>query len=217
MGSGNIGHLIDEVPAHLPPCAEGTSPLIFTCSYLNLLRKYTVDQQIVANYEARTRADRFAPEMTLSIYKILSAHLQPERASALIDADFANIKKPLGSSTAAPNLLREAAIIKFDVGALGTAETLMQRAIKLHDTEDKWRRLADFSIASKQLDRAIECFAKAESAAPLPPAPSLRMAQLLVDQKRFADAEPFLARVELVFPKPAKALRQKIAATAAAH
>ena len=67
MGSGNIGHLVDETLITLPPCAGKSNRLIYICSYLNLLRKYAVDQQIVKNYEAQTREQRFSSESALAI------------------------------------------------------------------------------------------------------------------------------------------------------
>lgn len=215
MGGGNLDKLTSTDAEQLPPCATGANPLIYICSYFNFLRKYSVDQTLVQLYEAREPGARFEAENTLSIYKILSAHLQPERAVALINADIPDIENVVGATTAVANLLREVAIIRHDTGDHGAAIAAMQRAVKLHETEDKWRRLADFAIADKQPHQAIDYFVKAETLSPLAPPPALRMAELLIEAGRSNQAEPFLARAEKAFTKPVQALRAKMAGQAA--
>ena len=212
MGAGNLGHLVDQKIANLPPCAAESSHLIYACSYLNFLRKYIVDEEIVKQYEGQKPSQRFNPETALSIYKILSATLQAERASALIEADIPDILKLRGRATTIANLLREVSIVKFDAKEFSKAEAAMLQAVKLHDTEDKWRRLADISQARNQSEKAVDYFLKAEERAPLSPPPALRLATLLVEEKRFEEAKPFLERAEATFPKPVEKLYQAISA-----
>ncbi len=212
VGGGNIGDLTSENLDYLPPCATGASPLIYVCSYLNFLRKYAVDQTLVKNYESAPVGKRFHMESSLSIYKILSSHMQPQRAMALIRADIPDIQKVSGAKTAVANLLREVAIINFDAEDTAAAIEAMLHAAKLCSTEDKWRRLADFAIAAGKPEDAITHFTSAEALAPLAPPPAFRMAKLLVDAGRFEEAAPFLNRAEAVFAKPIEALRQRITA-----
>ncbi len=207
IGQGNLDDLTEEVPQHLPPCAKGSNALIYICSHLNFFRKYSVDQALVKLYEARDPKDRFEAESSFSIYKILSAHLQPFRAAALINADIPDIQKAYGASNALANLLREVAIIRHDTGAHAEAIEAMLRAVKLHNTEDKWRRLADFAVADKNSAQAIEFYQRAESMAPLAPPQALRMAGLLVEANRSEEAAPFLDRLESKFPKQVENLR----------
>jgi len=214
VGGGNLDQLTDEALLSLPPCAEGVSPLIYTCSYLNMLRKYSVDQTMIRHYEAKPANDRFNLEGSLAVYKMLSAHLQPERASALIDEDIPDFKRLSGASNAMSNLLREVAIIKFDSGDFTNASTFMLRAVELNDSEDKWRRLADFSIAANEPQKAITYLEKAESITPLAPPPALRLAGLLIEDNRADDAIPLLERAEATMPAAVANLRNKIAAPA---
>lgn len=210
MGSGNIGHLVDQDLLKPPPCAGKANVLIYSCVYLDFLRKYSVDQSIVRRYEQAEVAERFDIGITLSVYRILSAHFQPERANELIDADIQDIRSIRGPSGAVANLLRSAAIIKFDVGDFSRAENMMLRAVKLHDTEDKWRWLADICNAGGNSGQAIEYFKRAEEIQPLAPLPALRLAKLLVADENFAQAEPFLERAATAFPKPVQKLRHQI-------
>lgn len=212
VGGGNIGHLVDSELLPLPPCAEGTTHLIYICSYLNLLRKYSVDEQIIRAYEEQGAPARFNPESSFSIYKILAAHLQPERASGLIDEDIQNLKQLRGQSTAISNLLREAAVIKFDVGDCARAEEMMLHAVGLLESEDKWRRLADISLAANNQERAIEYFLKAEALVELNPPQALRLADLLIKVGRIEEAEAFLERAAPNFPKPVEKLRKQLLA-----
>ena len=211
LGSGNLGHLVDETLLTLPPCAGKSIQLIYVCSYLSLLRKYAVDQQIVKNYEAQTREQRFSPDSALAIYKILAAHLQPERASTLIDVDIPDDRTIRGNKNIVANLLREAAIAKFDAKAFSRAEALMLRAVKLQESEDKWRRLADFSLGMDAPEQAINYFLNAEKLKPLAAPPAFRLAKLLIDAARADEAKAFLDRAETAFPKPVETLRQKMA------
>lgn len=210
VGGGNLDQLVDQDQLNLPPCAEGVSPLIYSCSYLNMLRKYSVDQTMIRHYENQTVKNRFGLEASLAIYKMLSSHLQPERASLLIDADMPNIKKLKGASVAVSNLLREAAIIKYDTGDFEGATKTMLRSVALNASEDKWRRLADFSIAANAPQEAIDYFYKAEKITPLAPPQSLRLAGMLIDENRADEALPLLERAESAMPKPVKFLRNKI-------
>ncbi len=210
VSQGNLDELTEMASQNLPTCANGANALIYICSYFNFLRKYSVDQTLVKLYEARKPEERFEPESSFSIYKILSAHLQPERAAALIDADIPDVLKVRGATNSVANLLREVAVIRHDTGATEAAIQAMRRAIRIHNTEDKWRRMADFSIAGKLPKQAIECYQKAERMAPLAPAQALRMAGLLVEANRPDEAAPFLSRAEANFPKPVEALRAKL-------
>jgi len=216
VGGGNLDSLTDTNRLDLPPCAEGASPLIYICSYLNLLRKYSVDQTMIALYEAKPVAQRFDLESSLAVYKMLSAHLQPERAGQLIDADIADPAQLKGASNAVSNLLREAAIIKYDSGNFEQASTFMLRAVGLSESEDKWRRLADFSIAAKAPQKAIAYLEKAENITPLAPPPALKLAGLLIEDNRPDDALPLLERAEATMPAPVANLRKKMAALAEA-
>lgn len=211
VSQGNLDELTEETSKNLPPCAAGSNALIYTCSYFDFLRKYSVDQTIVKHYEAQDPKDRFNVESSLSIYKILSAHLQPERAAALIDADIQDIAKLRGASHASANLLREIAIIQYDSKSPDVATKTMLHAVKLHNTEDKWRRLADFAMADSRPDQAIDYYLKAENITPLAPPQALRLADLLVKAGRSEDVAPFLVRVEANFPKQVENLRAQLA------
>ncbi len=212
---GNLDDLTEISAQNLPPCASGPSPLIYTCSYFNFLRKYSVDQALVKHYEAQTPEERFDREGSLSIYKILSAHLQPKRAATLIDADIPDINRVIGAPKVVANLLREVAIIRHDTGKPAAAIKAMQRAAKLHNTEDKWRRLADFAVADQDKDQAIAFYFEAEKLAPLASPQALRMAGLLVDTGQKAEAEAFLQRAEPAFAAQVGKLRAKLEAPAA--
>jgi len=215
ISRGNLDDLVEESSQHLPPCAQGSNSLIYICSYFNFLRKYSVDQTLVKHYEARDPAERFEVESSLSIYKILSGHLQPERAAALLDADLTDIYKINGAMNSVANLLREAAVVRHDTGAHTAAIEIMRRAAKLHNTEDKWRRLADFAIADKNPGAAIDFFLRAESMAPLAPPQSLRVAGLLIDSNQADKAAPFMERAEIAFKPQVESLRAKINSIAA--
>ncbi len=210
ISRGNLDDLAAESGQNLPPCSEGANSLIYICSYFNFLRKYSVDQTLVKHYEAQDPKARFNSESSLSIYKILSAHLQPERAIALINADIPDIQSARGASNSLANLLREIAIIQHDTNAPDAAIKTMLRAAKLHNTEDKWRRLADFAMTGKKPDQAIEFFFQAENLAPLAPPQALRLADLLVNAGRTEDAMPFLERAEPSFTKRVENLRAKL-------
>lgn len=215
-GQGNLDDLAGIASQNLPPCAGGANALIYICSYFNFLRKYTVDQTLVRQYEARDPKDRFDSENSLAIYKILSAHLQPERALALINADLPDITKVSGAINLSANLLREVAVIQHDTNAHDAAIETMLYAVKLHNSEDKWRRLADFATAGKKPDQAIEYFLKAENMVPLAPPQALRLAGLLVDSGRAEEAMPLMARAEPQFAKQVEHLRAKLAKRTAA-
>lgn len=216
VSQGNLDDLAGVTGQNLPPCANGANTLIYICSYFNFLRKYTVDQTLVAHYEARDPRERFDSENSLAIYKILSAHLQPERALALINADLPDVTKVSGAINLSANLLREIAVIQHDTNAHDTAIKTMLYAAKLHNSEDKWRRLADFAVAGKKPDQAIEYFFKAENMAPLAPPQALRLAGLLVESGRAEDAMPLMERAEPRFAKQVEHLRTKLANRAAA-
>ncbi|MBL1435472.1 MAG: hypothetical protein COB08_004660 [Rhodobacteraceae bacterium] len=207
VSHGNLDELTEETSQNLPPCAAGSNALIYTCSYFDFLRKYSVDQTIVKHYEAQDPKARFSIETSLSIYKILSAHLQPERAVALIDADILDTKNIRGASHSSANLLREVAIIRYDAKHPEAAIKAMLHAVKLHNTEDKWRRLADFAMADNSPEQAIEYYFKAEDMAALAPPQALRMAGLLVNAGHVEKAAPFLERIESIFPKQVENLR----------
>ena len=210
LGRGNLGDLESAAEGQLPPCAEGTNPLLYICSYFNFLRKYSVDQALVSRYEKQSVEARMEPESALSVYKTLSAHLQPERASKLIDADIPDIQRIKGPHIAVASLLREAAIIRFDTGDFPAAIATMKQAIKRQDSPDKWRRLGEFAFAAKQPAQAIEFLEHAESLAPLGPPDSLRLARLLIDADRAQDASGFLERAAQAFPGPVENLRARI-------
>ncbi len=211
LASGNLEQLTGFSAQDLPPCAEGQNPLIYTCAYFNFLRKYSVDEQIVKNYEAQPPKDRFSPEISLAIYKGLSAYLQPERANALIEQDIVEISDVRGASPLLANLFRETAIVKFDAKRYPDAEKMMRHAIRLRESEDKWRRLADIHIAAGDKTAAIESFLKADRMTPLNSPPALRLAGLLIESQRFDEAEAYLERAASSFPKPVEKYRAMIA------
>jgi tetratricopeptide (TPR) repeat protein len=210
VASGNLEALTAATGQDLPPCAAGTDTLLYICAYFDFLRKYSVDQALVQRYEAQAPAARFNPEASLTIYKILSAHLQPGRAGALIDADLPDINTVSGAPRTVANLLRKVAIIRYDTGDPAAAMQAMLKAITLHNSVDKWRRLADFAIADNNPEKAIEYFLTAERMAPLAPPLVLRLANLLVEAGRAAEAAPFLDRIEPVFKTKVERLRAMI-------
>ncbi len=210
VGRGNLDDLTTEAKHSLPPCAGEANPLIYICSYFNFLRKYAVDQTLVQHYEARDPGTRFDVESSLAIYKTLSSYLQPERAAALVAADHDAIEAIAGATRLSANLLREVAVIQHDTGEHALAIETMQRAAKIHDTVDKWLLLADFATAGKWPEQTIRFFEKAESMAPLAPPKALRLATLLLNTERRADAAPFLDRAEAQFEKQVAQLRHKL-------
>ncbi len=214
LSGGNLELLAGVSSSQLPPCADGQSVLIYTCSYFNFLRKYSVDEQIIKNYESRLANERFSPEISLSIYKSLSAHLQPLRASALIDQDIPEISEVRGPSRILANLFREAAVVKFDAASYSQAEKFMRHAISLQESEDKWRRLADIHIASGNQNAAIESFFRADKISALAAPPSLRLAGLLIENQRHAEASPYLERAAASFPEAVKKYNARIAGSA---
>ncbi len=209
VGRGNLDDLTTGAADSLPPCAGNTNPLIYICSYFNFVRKYAVDQTLVRHYEARDPNTRFQIESTLAIYKTLSSHLQPERAAALAAADHDAIEAIAGATKLSANLLREVAVIQHDTGEHALAIETMQRAINIDETVDKWLLLADFATAGKWPDQTIDFFLKAEGLAPLVPPKALRLATLLLNAERGAEAQPFLDRAEAQFEKQVAQLRHK--------
>ncbi len=214
---GNLDELTAKNEPPLPACAEGENTLIYMCSYFNFLRKYSVDQTVVKHYEARTAQERFTPEAALSIYKILSGHLQPERAAALINADIPDLQNIAGPAKHVAKLLQEAAVIRHDTGATDLAIATMQRAIQLHNTTGKWWQLANFAMASNQPEKAISFYFEAEKMAPLVPQHAMRMARLLLDSPTPEKAAPFLDRAEPAFKAQVAKLRAKSSAKAPQH
>jgi hypothetical protein len=211
MGSGNLGHLVSEGARVLPPCAKGVSPFFYISSYHNFLRKYMGDQMQVQAYEAAPVATRVHPEGTRAIYKILSAHLQPARALALIEADIPALETMEGRPATMAKLWGEVAEIQGDSGDLLGAMATLGKAARHNNTEDIWRRRAAMAIRAQAPEKAIAYFDKADSLFPLAPPAALEMARLLVETGRFGRAEPYLMRAASTHPKPVEQLRKTIA------
>ncbi len=210
MGAGNLGLFTDAIQAKSLPYPENTSPLIYTCLYLDFLRKYAVDTEIIRMYSNSPVKQRFHTDRSVGIYKILSARLQSDTAEKLIDADLKQNKKLHGASMMIANLLRECAIVKFDLGKFAEAEDYMLRAAKLHNTADKWRRLADFAQASGDRKKTIEYFLKAVAFGPLPAPSALNLGRCLVEEGDFEQAREYVQQAAKVFEKPAKVLMERI-------
>ena len=210
MGAGNLDLFTDTIQAKSLPYPENSSPLIYTCLYLDFLRKYAVDTEIIRMYSSSPVKQRFHTDRSVGIYKILSARLQSDIAETLIDADLKQNKKLHGASMMIANLLRECAIVKFDLGKFTDAEDYMLRAAKLHNTADKWRRLADFAQADGDRKKTIEYFLKAVTFGPLPAPAALNLGRCLVEEGNFEQARDYVQQAAKVFEKPAKVLMDKI-------
>ena len=211
MGRGDLGHLVEGGARVLPPCAKGVPPLLYISSYHNFLRKYMVDQAQVETYEAAPVAERVHPETTRAIYKILSAHMQPARALALVTADIPALETMQGSPAAMAKLWSEVADIQADSGYPTRAMATLGKAIEHNNTEDIWRRRAAFAMRAQAPEKAIAYFEKADSLFPLAPQAALEMARLLVETRRFGRAEAYLMRAAAAHPKPVEQLRHTIA------
>ncbi len=210
MGAGNLEHFTNALQTQALPYPKTTNPLIFTCLYLDFLRKYAVDNEIIRMYSNSPVSSRFNVERSVGIYKTLSARLQGIEAETLIDADLDHHKKLAGASMSVANLLRECAIVKFDLGKFSDAEEFMLRAVKLHDTNDKWRRLGDFANAAQDRGKTIQYFQKAHNSAPLPAPAALILARCLIEDSQISKAQEFVEIAAKIFVKPAAALQEKI-------
>ncbi len=210
MAGGNLDHFTGAIQNKALPFPENTSPLIYACLYLDFMRKYAVDTEIIRMYAISPIKQRFNAERSCGIYKILSARLQSIAAEKLIDADLAQHKKLPGASMSIANLLRECAIVKFDRANYSEAERYMLRAAKLHNTADKWRRLADFALADGARKKSIEYFLKAAGFGPLPAPAALNLGRCLIEEGDFEQARDYVQQAAKMFKKPAAELMKKI-------
>ncbi len=211
VGSGSLDRISSQLDQNTPFFTDQSDRLIYICLYLDLLRKYAVDEMIVQNYENTAASTPFNAEVSHGILKILSARLEPKRASALFDRDLEALEKITVSDLAAANFLRAGAMAKSESGNPQDAEKIMLRAVKAQNSEDKWRRLGEFAIANGNDEAAIEYFNTAHALAPLPPPSALIMAKLLAKTGKVDKLEPFLDLTSKAFPKAAEAIRQSIA------
>ncbi len=213
MGGGNLEHFANQLEPSNPFFTPENDRLIYICLCLDLLRRYIVDEQIIKMYEATPKASTLDAEKSHGILKILSARLEPNRAAKIFDSDLEIFNARPFSSLAAANFLRAGAMAKSESGDPESAETAMLRAVNLQESEDKWRRLAEFATTSGKDATAIGYYNTAHALSPLPPASALMMAKLLVKTRKTDDLPPFLETVEKSFPEAAEAIRQKIGRT----
>lgn len=213
IGSGNLTQFSNQLDENAAFFTDQSDRLIYICLYLDLLRKYAVDEMIVRNYETAQPSASLNVEVSHGVLKILSARLEPERASTLFDRDLEIFEKTPYSNLASANFMRAGAMAKSESGNTQDAETLMLRAVKMENSEDKWRRLGEFARANGKDEAAIEYFNTAHALSPLPPASALIMANLLVKTGKLGQLEPFLELTAKAFPKAAEAIRQKIPST----
>jgi len=210
LGSGNLEHLAAILRDKSIPSANTKNALIYVCMFLDFLRKYAVDTEITRLYSEGSVRTRFNPDRSVGIYKILTARLQSSEAEKLVDADMEKSSKLQGKPMSIANLLRACAIVKSDLGKYSEAESFMLRAIKRHDTEDKWRRLGDFAYSAGERDKAVEYFLKAHEVKPLPASAALIVGRCLVEEGKFDQARPFVEQAAALFAKPAEVLMEKI-------
>lgn len=213
VGGGNLGDLVHQLDESNPFVPEKGDNLIYTCIYLDLLRKYLVDEKIVRKYETAPAPLPLNTEVSHSILKLLSSRFESERGAVLFDRDLELFDRKPVLNPAAANFLRAGAMLKSESGHTEDAEKIMLRAVKIQNSEDKWRRLGEFAEANGKDDTAIEYYNTAHALSPLPPASALLMAKLLVKTKKFGQVGPFLDIVTKTFPDAAKSIREEIART----
>jgi len=213
VGSGNLEKFTSQLNRDSPFFTEQNDRLIYICIYLDLLRKYIVDEEIVRNYENAADSTPFSAETSHGILKMLSARLEPERASEIFDRDLEKFTEKSASVLVAANFFRAGAMAKSEAGNMQDAEIIMLRAVKKQNSEDKWRRLAEFASARGKDKKAIEYYNTAHALSPLPPASALMMAKLLMKIAATDQIQPFLDIVSEAFPAAADTIRKKIAGT----
>ncbi len=213
IGGGNLTRFSSQFDENSTFFIDQSDRLIYICLYLDLLRKYAIDETIVRNYETATPSAPLNAEVSHGVLKILSGRLEPERGSALFDRDLEIYEKSPYSNLAAANFLRAGAMAKSESGNTQDAEKIMLRAVKVKNSEDKWRRLGEFARANGKDEAAIEYYNTAHALSPLPPPSALIMANLLLKTGKLDQLEPFLELTAKAFPKAAEAIRQKIPST----
>ncbi len=211
VGGGNLELFSSQLYKETPFFTEQNDRLIYICLYLDLLRKYAVDEVIIQNYENAPAAAPLNAEVSHGILKILSSRLEPDRASALFDRDIEAFEKHPFSNSAAANFLHAGAMAKSESGNSKDAETIMLRAVKAQNSEDKWRRLGEFAVANGKEEVAVAYYNTAHALSPLPPSSALNMAKLLAKTGKLDHLEPFLEIAGNAFPQAAEAIRQSIA------
>lgn len=216
VGSGNLEQFSNQLGKNNPFFTSESDRLIYICLYLDLLRKYIVDEEIVRNYEKAAISAPLNAEKSYGILKTLSARLESARAAALFDRDFAIYESQPASTLAIANFLRSGAMAKSESGNKVDAEKIMLMAVKIQNSEDKWRRLGEFAGANNNPDAAITYYHTAHALAPLPPASALLMANQMIKAGKVEQLQPFLDIFKDVFPnaagevgKAADAIRKK--------
>ncbi len=212
LGGGNLRALSDLQRQDGLPFPPKGNRLIYACLYLDFLRKYMVDEEIVRMYEQAKPENRFNIEKSLGIYKILSSRMEAERANTLVDQDAEFFTQKGHANLALANFYRGTSMVKHEVGQDEAAEERMLQSAKFHNTEDKWRRLGDFAAAQGKTDTAIKYYQTAHDMTPLRPPAALVMAKLLIQNGQPEDAKPFVEQITEVFPDAARALLDKIEA-----
>ena len=209
VGHGNLEHFSNQLSKDNPFYTNESDRLIYICLYLDLLRKYIVDEEIVRSYERATITAPLNAEKSHGILKTLSVRLEAERAAALFDRDFAVFESKPASNLAISNFLRAGAMAKSESGNKIDAEKYMLMAVKMQDSEDKWRRLGEFAGANDDPEAAIKYYHTAHALKPLPPASALLMANQMIKAGKVEELQPFLDIFKDVFPNAADEVRKK--------
>ncbi len=210
VGSGNLEKFTSQLDRSTPFFTPQSDRLIYICLYLDLLRKYIVDEEIVRLHETEDASAPLNTEKSHGILKILSARFEPERAAALFDRDLKIYETNPFTNLATANFLRAGAMAKSESGDPQTAEKIMLRAVKMQNSEDKWRRLGEFARANGNDEAAVKYFNTAHALSPLPPSSALIMANLMVKIGDTDQIQPFLDLIAEAFPKAADNIREKI-------
>lgn len=209
VGSGNLEHFANQLGKDNPFFTDPNDRLIYLCLYLDLLRKYIVDEEIIRIYEKGPVSTPLNAEKSHGVLKTLSSRLEAERASALFDRDFAIYESKPASNLSIANFLRAGAMAKSESGNKVDAEKYMLLAVKMQDSEDKWRRLGEFAGANDNPEAAIKYYHTAHALKPLPPASALLMANQMIKAGTVEELQPFLDIFNDVFPNAADEIRKK--------
>lgn len=212
IGGGNLDHYLEQLDSQALPFPATGSRLIYICLYLDFLRKYAIDEEIIRIYERTPPKERLNLEKSQGIYKILSLRMESKRACALFDADVKFFRPAGQSSLAAANYFRAAAMAKSEMRSFADAEELMLRSVKLHNTEDKWRRLGEFARAHGDKAKSIEYYLTAHEMTPLPAPSLLALSTMLVEEQQVEKAGHYVDLLNAHYPNAAKGLRSKLEA-----
>ena len=209
VGCGNLEQFSNQLGKDNPFFTAESDRLIYMCLYLDLLRKYIVDEEIIRLYEKSPVSAPLNAEKSHGILKTLSLRLESARASALFDRDFAIYESKPAPNLATANFLSAGALAKAQSGNRDDAEKFMLMAVKMQNSEDKWRRLGEFAGANDNPEAAIKYYHTAHALNPLPPASALQMANQLIKARKVDDLQPFLDIINDVFPGAADGIRQQ--------